>query len=67
MTYIYWVSYFLKSDWAISFGNAEVVLSKPISKFDDVVGMGKVIAAQSGVEDVAVLNWELLREEDAKA
>lgn len=66
MKYVYFVSYFCESDpGVLSFGSAEIVLSKPISKFDEVIGMGKVIAAEGSVEveAVAVLNWRLLREE----
>lgn len=64
MKYVYWVSYLCGDVPDIpSLGSAEVVLSKPISEFDDVVGMGKVIAADVGVETVAVLNWKLLRGE----
>ncbi len=62
--YVYWVSYFCESDLGVvSFGSAEVVLSKPVSEFDDVVGMGKAIAASHRHGTVSVLNWRLLREE----
>jgi len=67
MKYVYFASYVCESTpGVLSFGSAEVVLSKPISKFDEVVGMKKVIAAEAGVEEVAVLNWKLLREEVRK-
>ena len=64
MKYVYYVSYF----WAgepdqFTMGGAEVVMSAPITEFDDIVAIGEISAARTGAESVVVLNWKLLRME----
>lgn len=61
--YVYFVSYFCDTgrENVISFGRAEVTLSAPITRFEDIIGVEERLVDVQGFKSVVVLNYQLVR------
>lgn len=66
MRYVYFASYFYTTELCSSFGfgAGEIVVDDPITTFAQVGEAQKAIAEKAG-KDVTIINYQLLRREEA--
>lgn len=63
MKYIYYITYFLKKEYAFGAGSVQVSRNKEIESMEELQEIQEIIKKECNVDEITIMNYKLLRKE----